>query len=73
MKLHLTNRRYSSWSLRGWLAAKLSGLPFEEVFVDIYADDWEAVRTQGVYGTAAGKVLHTRRCSLSSCSEPSQW
>ena len=56
MKLHLTNRRYSSWSLRGWLAAKLSGLPFEEVFVDIYADDWEAVRTQGVYGTAAGKV-----------------
>lgn len=56
MKLHLTNRRYSSWSLRGWLAARQSGLPFEEVYVDIYADDWARVRTEGVYGAAAGKV-----------------
>ena len=56
MKLHITNRRYSSWSLRGWLAAKQSGLPFEEVFVDIYADDWAEVRKSGVYGMAAGKV-----------------
>lgn len=56
MKLHSTNRRYSSWSLRGWLAAKQSGLPFEEVVVDIYADDWAEVRARGVYGVAAGKV-----------------
>ena len=33
MRLYLGNRNYSSWSLRGWLAAKLSGEPFEEVQV----------------------------------------
>jgi glutathione S-transferase len=27
------NKNYSSWSLRGWLAAKLSGIAFEEVVV----------------------------------------
>ena len=29
MKLFIGNKAYSSWSLRGWLAAKHSGLPFE--------------------------------------------
>src|SRR6185295_20093905 len=29
--LYLGNKNYSSWSLRGWLAAKLSGAPFREV------------------------------------------
>ncbi|HEX6136261.1 MAG TPA: glutathione S-transferase family protein [Casimicrobiaceae bacterium] len=33
MKLYIGNKNYSSWSLRGWLAAKLSGEPFEEVLV----------------------------------------
>lgn len=32
-KLHIGNRNYSSWSLRGWLAAKRSGEPFEEIAV----------------------------------------
>jgi len=31
MRLYIANRNYSSWSLRGWLCAKLSGAPFEEV------------------------------------------
>lgn len=31
--LTLSSRNYSSWSLRGWLLVKLSGLPFEEVMV----------------------------------------
>jgi glutathione S-transferase len=26
--LYLGNRNYSSWSLRGWLAVKLTGAPF---------------------------------------------
>lgn len=56
LKLHITHRRYSSWSLRGWLAAKQSGLPFDEVLVDIYAGDWARVSRSGVYGMAAGKV-----------------
>ncbi|HVE50803.1 MAG TPA: glutathione S-transferase family protein [Casimicrobiaceae bacterium] len=29
--LYIANRNYSSWSLRGWLCAKLSGAPFKEV------------------------------------------
>ncbi|PKB14685.1 glutathione S-transferase [Novosphingobium kunmingense] len=41
MKLILGNKNYSSWSLRGWLAAKQSGLPFEEIMVPIYGDDWD--------------------------------
>ncbi len=32
-KLYLGNKNYSSWSLRGWLAMKLSGAPFTEVMV----------------------------------------
>jgi glutathione S-transferase len=56
LKLVITNRRYSSWSLRGWLAAKQSGLPFEEEMVDIYAPEWAAMKTTGIYAQANGKV-----------------
>jgi glutathione S-transferase len=41
MKLIIGNKNYSSWSLRAWLAAKQSGLPFEEMTVPIYGEDWE--------------------------------
>ena len=34
-KLYIGNKNYSSWSLRGWLVAKLSGAPFEEVLVQL--------------------------------------
>ena len=40
--LVIGNKRYSSWSLRGWLAAKLSGLEFEEVLVPMYKADTHA-------------------------------
>ena len=40
MKLIIGNKNYSSWSLRGWLAAKQSGLAFEEIQVPLYGDDW---------------------------------
>jgi glutathione S-transferase len=33
--LYLGNKNYSSWSLRGWLAAKLSGAPFREVMISL--------------------------------------
>ncbi len=33
--LYVGNKMYSSWSLRGWLAMKLSGAPFREVPVAI--------------------------------------
>jgi glutathione S-transferase len=34
-RLYVGNKNYSSWSLRGWLATKLSGAPFEEVVVPL--------------------------------------
>ncbi len=41
MKLIIGNKNYSSWSLRGWLAAKQSGLHFEELTVHLAGEDWE--------------------------------
>ena len=31
--LTLSSKNYSSWSMRGWLMAKLAGIDFEEVIV----------------------------------------
>jgi glutathione S-transferase len=57
MKLIIGNKNYSSWSLRGWLAAKQSGLSFEELTVHIDGDDWQAVKRQdGEFQPSAGKV-----------------
>jgi glutathione S-transferase len=33
--LYIGNKNYSTWSVRGWLAAKLSGAPFTEVLVQL--------------------------------------
>jgi glutathione S-transferase len=33
--LYIGNKNYSSWSLRGWLAAKLCGAPFREVAIGL--------------------------------------
>lgn len=33
--LYIGNKNYSSWSLRGWLAAKLSGIAFDEVLIPL--------------------------------------
>ena len=57
MKLIIGNKNYSSWSLRGWLAFKQSGLSFEELTVPLFGDDWEAMkRENGEFQPSAGKV-----------------
>lgn len=33
IKLIIGDKNFSSWSMRGWLAVKLSGLPFEEILI----------------------------------------
>jgi glutathione S-transferase len=33
--LYIGNKNYSSWSLRGWLAMKATGTPFEEVLIPL--------------------------------------
>ena len=57
MKLIIGNKNYSSWSLRGWLAAKQSGLAFEELTVPLFGEDWEAMKAeQGEFQPSGGKV-----------------
>lgn len=57
MKLIIGNRSYSSWSLRGWLAARQSGLAFETRVVPLYGDNWdEAKRAMPELAPSQGKV-----------------
>jgi glutathione S-transferase len=37
--LTISSRNYSSWSLRGWLLTRMSGLPFDEIVVPITDPD----------------------------------
>lgn len=56
MKLIIGNKNYSSWSLRGWLAAKQSGLMFQEITVPLYSDEFESERQDGELQPSSGKV-----------------
>ena len=57
MKLIIGNKNYSSWSLRGWLACKQSGLPFEEITVPLYGEDWDETKKQDEdLAPSSGKV-----------------
>lgn len=56
MKIIIGNKAYSSWSLRGWLAVKHSGLPFEEVTVPLYDEDWSRRREDDEFAPSGGKV-----------------
>ncbi len=48
LKIVVGNKKYSSWSLRGWLALKLTGAPFEEVVVALdMPDTAENIRRYG--------------------------
>ncbi|MEL7314020.1 MAG: glutathione S-transferase family protein [Cyanobacteria bacterium J06559_3] len=53
LKLVIGNKNYSSWSLRAWLYLKESLLPFEEVRLSMFTDQWK----QEIYKyTPAGRV-----------------
>ena len=56
LKLIIGNKAYSSWSLRGWLACKQSGLPFEEVVVPLYDEQWDKRREGDEFAPSSGKV-----------------
>ncbi|MCK8787200.1 glutathione S-transferase [Roseomonas sp. NAR14] len=43
-RLFLGNRRYSSWSLRGWLCVRLAGLDVEEVVLPLGPNGTPAIR-----------------------------
>lgn len=56
LRVYIGNKVYSSWSLRGWLAAMQSGLPFEEVVVPLYDEAWAQRRNRPEYAPANGRV-----------------
>ena len=56
MKLIIGNKAYSSWSLRGWLACKQSGLVFEEAVVPLFDADWDQRRQGDEFAPSSGKV-----------------
>ena len=57
MKLIIGNKNYSSWSMRGWLAAKQSGLAFEEITVPLFGDEFDVLKTaDGGTQPSQGKV-----------------
>ncbi|HUQ12765.1 MAG TPA: glutathione S-transferase family protein [Novosphingobium sp.] len=56
MKLIIGNKNYSSWSLRGWLACKQSGLSFEEITVPLFGEDWDEARKTEDLAPSQGKV-----------------
>ena len=56
MKLVIGNKAYSSWSLRGWLAVRASGLAFDEVVVPLYDEAWGNRREGDEFAPSGGKV-----------------
>ncbi|WOE75044.1 glutathione S-transferase family protein [Alterisphingorhabdus coralli] len=56
MKLIIGNKNYSSWSLRGWLACKQSGIAFEEITVPLYGEEWDKQKTGEEFAPSHGKV-----------------
>lgn len=56
LKLIIGNKAYSSWSLRGWLAVRQSGLPFEEIVVPLYNEEWDKLREGDEFAPSSGKV-----------------
>ncbi len=56
LKLIIGNKAYSSWSLRGWLAVKQSGLPFEEITVPMFGEEWNKAQEGDEFAPSGGKV-----------------
>lgn len=56
LKIIIGNKAYSSWSLRGWLAVKQSGLPHEEVVVPMYDEAWPTRKQEADLVVSGGKV-----------------
>ncbi len=56
LKLFIGNKAYSSWSLRGWLACKQSGLQFEEITVPMFGEEWDRRNQGDEFAPSGGKV-----------------
>jgi len=56
LKIIIGNKAYSSWSLRGWLAVKQSGLAYEELVLPMYDANWETRKREADLAVSNGKV-----------------
>jgi glutathione S-transferase len=56
LKLIIGNKAYSSWSLRGWLACKHSGILFEEIIVPMFDEAWDKRTESDEFAPSGGKV-----------------
>ena len=56
LRIIIGNKAYSSWSLRGWLAVKQSGLPYEELVLPMYDPAWPTRRMEPDLAVSNGKV-----------------
>ena len=78
--LYIGTRRYSSWSLRGWLAVRLAGLDVREIVIPLAGGATPAVRAISPGGTVpylihAGNHLWDSLAIAEYCAEqaPNLW
>jgi glutathione S-transferase len=50
-RLYIGTRRYSSWSLRGWLAVRLAGLDVAEIVIPVTGSSTPAIKAVSPGGT----------------------
>ena len=79
-RLFIGTRRYSSWSLRGWLAVRLAGLDVEEVVIPLTGGATAEVKRRTPGGTVpylehAGSRVWESLAICEYCAEfaPSLW
>ncbi len=79
-RLYIGTRRYSSWSLRGWLAVRLARLGVEEIVIPLAGGVTEAVRAVSPGGTVpyleyAGNKIWDSLAIAEFCAEqaPGLW
>ncbi|MCB2015875.1 MAG: glutathione S-transferase [Sphingobium sp.] len=56
LRIIIGNKAYSSWSLRGWLAVKQSGLPYEETVMPMFTPEWDNRKSGSDIAVSDGKV-----------------
>jgi glutathione S-transferase len=79
-RLYIGTRRYSSWSLRGWLAVRLAGLGVEEIVIPLAGGATPAVKAVSPGGTVpylehAGNRIWESLAICEYCAElaPGLW
>ena len=79
-KFYIGSKRYSSWSLRGWLAVNLAGLQVEEVLIQLAGGNTPEVKQVSPGGTVPalecdGTVIWDSLAIIEYCAEtaPQLW